>query len=465
MYGYSATANGGRLTQAETVGAGWGQSFSYDGFGNLTAKNVVKGSVPVMNVMVDGATNRISSSGFAYDAAGNLTTMPYGGSSQTLAYDHDNRVTSVTNTNGIETYGYDGSNRRIAKTENGDGQGGTTTGYQQIETWFYFAGRMVARRDGSLWLTTGTTRIGMDRLSSVGDGSTYYPYGEEKTVTAEDKQKFATYYRDSQSGLDYAQQRYYSATYGRFTSGDPYAASAGPSDPGSWNRYAYVQGDPVNFNDPSGLAREEMCGYPCSINATIGVVPLLGTWETGGQRAQVAEKDRSGLRASVSDSRIARVSRNLDRAIGAALNALAKPDCAMLFSAPEGALSPQELLTTLQSGRSEWGYFALNVINSVDPDTITSAQVDQDGFRTVDIGNGATQLFPVIRITINIQAGVFTGTSAVDQAAVVIHELGHAYVDLFGPTASAIKPDGVNVSDHVKVSEGNTKTVKDNCFK
>ena len=37
----------------------------------------------VMNVMVDGATNRISSSGFVHDAAGNLTTMPYGGSSST----------------------------------------------------------------------------------------------------------------------------------------------------------------------------------------------------------------------------------------------------------------------------------------------------------------------------------------------------------------------------------------------
>ena len=27
---------------------------------------------------------------------------------------------------------------------------------------------------------------------------------------------------------------------------DPYAASGGPSDPGSWNRYAYTRGDPVN---------------------------------------------------------------------------------------------------------------------------------------------------------------------------------------------------------------------------
>ena len=34
---------------------------------------------------------------------------------------------------------------------------------------------------------------------------------------------------------------------------DPYKASGGPTDPGSWNRYAYTAGDPVNRHDPRGL--------------------------------------------------------------------------------------------------------------------------------------------------------------------------------------------------------------------
>ena len=38
----------------------------------------------------------------------------------------------------------------------------------------------------------------------------------------------------------------------RFLTPDPYMASGGPADPGSWNRYVYVQWDPVNFYDPSG---------------------------------------------------------------------------------------------------------------------------------------------------------------------------------------------------------------------
>lgn len=59
--------------------------------------------------------------------------------------------------------------------------------------------------------------------------------------------------RDGLTGLDYIDQRYYVASYGRFNTADPYQASAGPSDPGSWNRYAYVGGDPINRNDRRGL--------------------------------------------------------------------------------------------------------------------------------------------------------------------------------------------------------------------
>jgi len=111
-----------------------------------------------------------------------------------------------------------------------------------VDTNLYFGSRMIVSRGGI---------VVPNRLGSIGD---YFPYGEEKQVTAQDRDKFATYYRDGNTGLDYAQNRYYANTLGRFTSPDAGTGSK-PVDPGSWNKYVYTQGDPVNFNDPSGLAR------------------------------------------------------------------------------------------------------------------------------------------------------------------------------------------------------------------
>ena len=114
----------------------------------------------------------------------------------------------------------------------------------------YFAGRR---------LGVATDRLGSVRVTS------YYPYGEQQTTTAEDDVRFATYVRDGATGLDYAMNRYYSSIIGRFMSPDPSARSMLLANPASWNRYGYVGGDPVNNNDPSGLGEdaESFCDvYP-----------------------------------------------------------------------------------------------------------------------------------------------------------------------------------------------------------
>ncbi len=82
----------------------------------------------------------------------------------------------------------------------------------------------------------------------------YFPYGQERpSATQDGKEKFATYFRDSETGLDYAQNRYHQPGMGRFMTPDPYGGSADPKDPSSWNRYSYTGGDPVNRSDSSGL--------------------------------------------------------------------------------------------------------------------------------------------------------------------------------------------------------------------
>jgi RHS repeat-associated protein len=74
-----------------------------------------------------------------------------------------------------------------------------------------------------------------------GDGAAdravlYGPYGEQKTTTAEDDVRFATYMRDSVTGLDYAMNRYYSSIIGRFLSPDPSMNNVDYTNPSTWAR-------------------------------------------------------------------------------------------------------------------------------------------------------------------------------------------------------------------------------------
>jgi RHS repeat-associated protein len=141
----------------------------------------------------------------------------------------------------------------------------------------YFGGKRVA---------VGGAAFVPDRLGSKGK---YYPYGEERNspLLANDQVKFATYTRDSVTGLDYADQRYYANNLGRFMTPDPYGANEEISDPASWNAYSYTEGDPVNYNDPTG---ELLCkDFAANINGkrvgTLGDV--------------IRKKDDAGLLARV----------------------------------------------------------------------------------------------------------------------------------------------------------------------
>src|SRR5713226_9489769 len=65
--------------------------------------------------------------------------------------------------------------------------------------------------------------------------------------------RFTSYERDTTGGMDEAMMRRYHGWWSRFDQPDPYDGSYDSTDPQSFNRYSYVQNDPVNFVDPSGL--------------------------------------------------------------------------------------------------------------------------------------------------------------------------------------------------------------------
>jgi len=267
-FGYDAL---NRLTTAqENGGASWSQTNSYDRYGN---RAIVGGALSF-----NASNNRIT--GWSYDAAGNLLNDGL----HSYTFDAENKVKNV---DGNAAYTYDGEGQRVKKTsgENvrfvygigaklvAEFDGGT--GALKKE-YIYGASGLVATivpnaqsGSGTQYTTSdtlGSPRVVTNSSATVVSRHDYMPFGEElgsgvggRTTGigygAADgvRKKFTGYERDTETGLDYAQARYFSSTQGRFTSADPLLASAKPLNPQTWNRFSYVVNNPLKFVDPSGM--------------------------------------------------------------------------------------------------------------------------------------------------------------------------------------------------------------------
>jgi RHS repeat-associated protein len=274
-----------RLTTAEetnnqisTTLPTWKQVYSYDRYGN---RSLITGTTyptqlnTITNPQVEPATNRIVSAGYGYDADGNLMCDPGHPCTQTpfipyFTYDAENRQKSANGSfnDGGTSYTYDGDGRRVKKaTSNGE-----------ITVFVYdVAGKTIAEYsnqveyNGTQYLTTdtlGSTRVVTDKDGDLKSRHDYVPFGEElpgdmggRTVargyTGESvRRMFTGYERDEESGLDYAESRYYSSIAGRYTSIDPLPIQQRPLlDPQNLNSYTYVTNNPLKYIDPNALEK------------------------------------------------------------------------------------------------------------------------------------------------------------------------------------------------------------------
>jgi RHS repeat-associated protein len=515
-YNYSASKNNGQITSSvdavtgETItyqydllkrlesasGKNWGETYTYDGFGNMTqmAPSGTAGA-PSLSVTVNANTNRLTPSGAQYDNKGNLLT---GFPGIELVYDLANRVSEVMTYDQTSYYGYDSDNRRIYYR---NGSGGETIYFygadgKKLATYTY----TIITYNGNpeiqlteqsknvyfvgLMLTEEGNSVSTDRLGSVRSGGpgglgyqAEYPYGVEYAVTANDREKYATYTRDSLTGLDYAMNRYYSSQWGRFLSPDPYSGSAGLGDPGSWNRYAYTRNDPVNRLDPGGL---QDCQGPCLIWNPYPTPPDLsgGNGETGlGGDAEdgcsvydpfekVAGDCSSSRKGTLrGGSAEQKVWQEVSRAVGNAFRELRNNAKCFNFLAGGTSINPYQVLSNIVLGFD--GTIQVSAIPNNNKGTVLSAITTVAATSQVGIGNGATQTQnSQVLITINDLQGTFSGGSAYDQQTTLLHELGHAIYDLFGPGGAGllsgsygIQPDGSNTA----LSEANTAKIEAVC--
>src|SRR5579872_2067913 len=210
-------------------------------------------------------------------AAGNMTHD----ASHSYFYDAEERLYQVDGTAGYcwtksgtpatACYVYDAEGRRASRI----------VGSSQTDYLRDLSGQVISEFNSSTWLniylrlngalfaqyTLGTPRtqfIHFDHLGStrlitnlsggVVDSMDYLPFGEQIAGATGTTHKFTGYERDSESNLDNAQARYYGSPLGRFMSPDPVGnLVADPTNPQTWNMYAYTSNNPLSMTDPLGL--------------------------------------------------------------------------------------------------------------------------------------------------------------------------------------------------------------------
>lgn len=100
-----------RLGSAKTYSAvTWGDSYTYDAWGNLLQKNVIQGTAENLTLTVNNK-NQVAT--FTYDPDGNVTSD----GSVTMTYDAEGRMITASGGTFNDTYIYDGDGRRVKKSD------------------------------------------------------------------------------------------------------------------------------------------------------------------------------------------------------------------------------------------------------------------------------------------------------------------------------------------------------------
>ncbi|MBU7007156.1 leucine-rich repeat domain-containing protein [Phosphitispora fastidiosa] len=252
--------------------------FTFDAAGNVIKEESSIAAEPVFQenvVMTYGSDNRLNTYNgrkVIYDEDGNMITGPLGGEMSSYIYDARNRLTNA----GEAAFLYDAENNRIG-ADYGDGViqyvidpnarlrklliKHDTDGKQ---TFYVYGLGLIGQEETDGAFRTyhfdlrGSTTALTDENGIVTDRFSYGPYGELSRLSGTTSTTFLYNGRDGvmtdDNGLYYMRARYYNPEIRRFVNQDVVQGSIDFTQ--SLNRYAYVNGQPVNYVDPSGLFSE-----------------------------------------------------------------------------------------------------------------------------------------------------------------------------------------------------------------
>jgi RHS repeat-associated protein len=244
--------------------------YSYDAAGNLTSKGA--------STYTHDAAGQITNAGFTHDPNGNLTSD----GTNIYTYDAAGRLTNVTkNADGstIATYTYDHRGLRTSKTTAGgtvrfhwnhleqlvresDTSGTTLARY----TWTPDDQLVAIEKNGASYYPHTNARGDILAITDANGAKVatyqYGPWGEQLTQSGTFSQpwRYAGYYTDTETGLYYLQQRYYSPALSRFLTEEPlysdFCTDCGfgaiVKAAATTSPYAYASNQPLLFVDPDG---------------------------------------------------------------------------------------------------------------------------------------------------------------------------------------------------------------------
>jgi len=258
-YGYDDMV---RITSAN-CGSGWSQTFSFDPVGNITKNGSMQfqplynlprnristvGSTTAQydnngNVLMDGVHN------YTWDADGNSITVDTVGAT----FDALDRMVEQNRSSVYTQIVYSPTGGKLALMT-GQTLKNAFVNLPGQATAVYTASGLDHYRHSD-WL--GSARLTSSPSQTVLSATAYAPFGETYATypspTASADPSFTGQNSDTVSGeYDFLYREY--STQGRWPSPDPAGQiAADPTNPQSWNRYAYVLNDPLNLIDPSGL--------------------------------------------------------------------------------------------------------------------------------------------------------------------------------------------------------------------
>jgi RHS repeat-associated protein len=282
---YTYDGSGRLKGVAESGGSSGNDTFAYtyDKNGNrLTA--VVTGTHPSSQTLTYNAQNQITTAGYSYDGAGNLTATP----TAQYVYNGAQQMTSATVTTGGSggstntfTYTYAGADQKAMLSQSGAGHAYLLTygrsdpqgnpeivGYNVDGVQAYVeddpntgqANMLHTSNDiacAYIYDGTGNPVALLTDFNTTSFTYKYDPYGVPTLTSGggghgdrENPYSFKAGVWDRFTGLVKFGLRWYDPTTGRWTQADTLDS---PLDPTNANRYAFSADDPINGQDPKGL--------------------------------------------------------------------------------------------------------------------------------------------------------------------------------------------------------------------